>query len=125
MSTSEKKYNEIFLPMRLQPVHTGHMTLIKKASELSEKVIILICDLNGRNFNDPFDLQQRDSMLRGSLIDAGISNYHICHLPYFQNNNDRYEHTLKVSGINPKKNRCSVWKFLYSTKIFSGRVYYS
>lgn len=78
---SSKSYSHIFFIGRYQPLHNGHVSVIKKAQELSDKVHIFIGSANAsRSIRNPFTYQERASIFRqqfGKEIDQirPISDY--------------------------------------------------
>lgn len=57
---------------RFQPVHEGHLSLIKKACSENEKVLLLVGSADKLNSRNPIPLDIRVQMLNESLIDNGL-----------------------------------------------------
>ncbi len=71
--------------MRAQPPHLGHVDLIKKGLEVSEKVIIMLGSVGcSPNIKNPFTFEQRRDMIKlcfeqhelNRIIILGIRDYH-------------------------------------------------
>ena len=67
---------------RFQPVHKGHLLVIKEILESCDEIIIGIGSSEKANVRDnPFLFQERKEMLEISLTEANISNYKIIPVP--------------------------------------------
>lgn len=63
---------------RFQPFHNGHLEVIRKASKLAEKVLIIIGSANAhQNVRNPFTYSQRVEMIGKTLIAENITNFTI------------------------------------------------
>lgn len=59
------KYDYLVFIGRFQPFHAGHKTVIDKALELSEKVIVVLGSYNQpRTFRNPWNVYEREQMIR-------------------------------------------------------------
>jgi len=63
---------------RFQPIHNGHLEVMKKASKEADKLIIVIGSAN-KEFEkeNPFSLEERKNMIEKALNKAKIKNYEI------------------------------------------------
>ena len=59
---------------RIQPVHNGHMALIKKACEENESVVILVGSANKVDSRNPIPVSIRIEMLKDALKEADLIN---------------------------------------------------
>lgn len=63
-----QKYDAIVFVGRFQPVHNAHIEIIKKASYLSDKVIIIIGSVDQpRTYKNPWTWQEREKLLEKVL----------------------------------------------------------
>ena len=63
-----KTYDAVIFIGRFQPFHNAHYEILKRASELSDKVIVIIgSSKQPRTFKNPFKYQERISILEKSL----------------------------------------------------------
>ena len=63
-----KKYDFLIFIGRFQPFHSGHLKVVEKAFEQSEKVIMLIGSAHQpRSVRNPWLFQERDEMIRSCL----------------------------------------------------------
>jgi bifunctional NMN adenylyltransferase/nudix hydrolase len=63
-----KKYDFLIFIGRFQPFHSGHLKVVEKAFEQSEKVIMLIGSAHQpRSIRNPWSFQERDEMIRSCL----------------------------------------------------------
>ena len=63
-----KTYDAVIFIGRFQPFHNAHYEILKRASELSDKVIVIIgSSKQPRTFKNPFKYQERSSILEKSL----------------------------------------------------------
>lgn len=70
-----KEFDYIVYIGRFQPLHIGHMAVIKQASELANKVICLIGSAySPRDIRNPFSAGQRQEILLRSTNREGIKN---------------------------------------------------
>ena len=59
------KYDYLIFIGRFQPFHTGHESVIRKALELSDKVIVLVGSAyQPRTVRNPWDFNERESLMR-------------------------------------------------------------
>jgi len=59
------KYDYLIFIGRFQPFHIGHESVIRKALELSDKVIVLIGSAyQPRTVRNPWDFNERESLMR-------------------------------------------------------------
>lgn len=57
---------------RFQPIHCGHLALIKKACDENDKVILLVGSADKINSRNPIPLNIRLDMLKETLIENGL-----------------------------------------------------
>ncbi|MBU0980528.1 MAG: nicotinamide-nucleotide adenylyltransferase [Nanoarchaeota archaeon] len=63
---------------RFQPFHNGHLWAVKQTLKEFDEVIIVIGSAQQSNTEDnPLDAKARESMIRQSLKEAGISSFSI------------------------------------------------
>ncbi len=64
-----KKYDVIVFIGRFQPLHNAHVEIIRKASELANKVIVVVGSANQpRTFKNPFSYEERESLIQETLM---------------------------------------------------------
>lgn len=68
------KYSMGLVIGRFQPLHNGHVYLIKKALEVCEKIIIVIGSSNIENLDNPFSYTKRRSMVLEFLKQEGLKD---------------------------------------------------
>lgn len=59
---------------RLQPIHNGHLALIKKASNENDEVHLFIGSADKFNQRNPISISLRHDMAMAAIIEAGIKN---------------------------------------------------
>jgi len=96
------KYDYLIFIGRFQPFHTGHESVIRKALELSDKVIVLIGSAyQPRTVRNPWDFNERESLMR--LAFSQEENRRILAFPLLDQtyNNQRWIKSVQqlVSGI--------------------------
>ena len=70
-----KKYDIAVFIGRFQPLHNAHLEIIKKASEISDKVILIIGSaLQPRTYKNPFTEHDRLVMLKVICDEHKIKN---------------------------------------------------
>ncbi len=73
---------------RFQPMHKGHLDIIKKASNEFEEVIIVIGSKNkSRTFKNPLTYEEREEILKNVLKKESITNFKLLGLD--DNSNDK------------------------------------
>ena len=71
-----KQYNVAVVIGRFQPLHNGHMELFKKASEVAERVVVLLGSANQpRTPKNPWTWQERQSLIEQTLISSELFTY--------------------------------------------------
>ena len=64
-----KKYDAIIFIGRFQPIHNAHVEIIRKASELTDKVIVVVGSANQpRTFKNPFSYEERENLIQETLM---------------------------------------------------------
>lgn len=86
-----KKYKSAFMPMRLQPVHKGHVALIKEVSKIADNINILIYTTKNFDFDNPFTGIERKKMLEYSINKENVENVKIVVMPYFEDVLKRFD----------------------------------
>lgn len=65
---SKNKYNVVVLIGRFQPVHNAHIELLRKASEMADKVVIVVGSAHQpRTFKNPFTSSERETMIQRAI----------------------------------------------------------
>lgn len=103
-----KTIDELFVPMRTQPPHIGHISLLEAACKSADNVIIGIGSANKMGRKNPYTADERELMLRKSLEDKGMFNYRFVHIPDFEKDDDWVNYLIEKCGVN------------YNTKVVSG-----
>lgn len=63
-----KKYNTLVFMGRFQPVHLGHIEVIRQAMALCDQLIIIVGSANQpRTFKNPWNFTERSEMLRAAI----------------------------------------------------------
>jgi len=78
---------------RFQPLHNGHMELIKKAYKENEEIYIFIGSSDKYNKRNPIPFQTRRKLVRAAIREEGM-NMHINILPLpdlYGEHNDSYD----------------------------------
>ena len=79
-------YDIIFLPMRLQPMHIGHLNLISEASKLGKTTIVLIFNTKNQDENNPLSEQEKIKIFKKTVELEKLKNIQIISMPYFKEN---------------------------------------
>lgn len=67
-----KKYNTLVLIGRFQPIHSAHLEIIKRATALCDKLVIVVgSSYQPRTYKNPFSFAERRDMIRAAT--AGLS----------------------------------------------------
>jgi nicotinamide mononucleotide adenylyltransferase len=108
-------YDIIFLPMRLQPMHIGHLELISKSSELGIVVKILLYNTKTQDEKNPLTEIEKLKILKKTIQLENLNNIEIYSMPYFKENTKRFEFVNK--NINLTKNSLIISgdKFIQNT----------
>ena len=74
---SEKKYGTILLIGRFQPFHNAHLEIIKRASKLTDQLIVVVGSANQpRTYKNPFTFDERKQMILDATGNLNI-NVHV------------------------------------------------
>lgn len=106
------------------PITLGHLDLIKRASKIAKKVVVVVVDTNNR-----LDVDVRVNLIKEAIKEIGLENvevdsnneliveycrkhdYHIL-LRGIRNNNDyQYEQVLEINNKNLFKNLETIYMF--------------
>ena len=88
---------------RLQPIHNGHLALIKKASEENDEVHVFIGSADKFNERNPIPINMRHDMAMAAFVERGIKNVSI--------------HWL--DDLDDEKNNSHDWGFYLYSKVVS------
>jgi bifunctional NMN adenylyltransferase/nudix hydrolase len=70
-----KQYDVAYIIGRMQPVHNGHMHLIRQASKIADEVLILIgSSFQARSPENPFTFEERQAIIGQACSDEGLNN---------------------------------------------------
>lgn len=85
---------------RFQPLHYGHLYLMKMALSVSDQIIIGIGSANVKDHDNPFSLHQRHSMLVNSLGRETLSHKvrNIVYLNDYEDDSRWIQETLAITG---------------------------
>ena len=73
---------------RLQPIHNGHLALIKKASEENDEVHVFIGSADKFNERNPIPINMRHDMAMEAVVAAGFKNVSLHWLDDLSNEGD-------------------------------------
>ena len=77
-----KPYDSIVYIGRFQPFHNGHLKTLQVALEQADEVLIMLGSSNrANNIRNPWNAQQRESMIRTVLADEGIPQKRVKIIP--------------------------------------------
>ena len=97
-----KQLDAIVYIGRFQPFHNGHLQTLKAALEKTDEVIILLGSSNrAQNIRNPWNAQQRESMIREVLKDEGIAQKHVSIVPI---NDHPYNNDAWLEEVQAKVN---------------------
>jgi nicotinamide mononucleotide adenylyltransferase len=85
----------IFLPMRLQPMHIGHLELLVEASKLGKKTKVLLFNYQFLDKNNPLTEPEKIKILKKTVELENLSNIEIISMPYYKNSKDRFDFVKK------------------------------
>lgn len=85
---------------RFQPLHYGHIYLMKQALTIADSIIIGIGSANVKNDDNPFSALQREQMLRRVIKREGMEGrvHSIVYIDDCLNDNDWLAHTVQKTG---------------------------
>lgn len=114
----------IVFPGSFDPITLGHLDLIKRASKIAKKVVVVVVDTNNR-----LDVEVRVNLIKEAIKQIGLENvevdsndeliveycrrhdYHIL-LRGIRNNNDyQYEQVLEINNKKLYKNLETIYMF--------------
>lgn len=71
LKAPQPKFDLLIFIGRFQPLHFGHLSVIKKASELSNNVLVLVGSANApRSEHNPFSFEERSRMITDAIVEA-------------------------------------------------------
>ena len=73
---------------RLQPIHNGHLTLIRKASQENDEVHVFIGSADKFNERNPIPINMRHDLAMYAIVEAGIKNCSIHQLDDLSDESD-------------------------------------
>ena len=95
-----KKYDTLVFIGRFQPLHNAHLEIIKRATALTDQLVIICGSANQpRTFKNPFTSQERESMIRDASRNLSLRVY-IEHNPDTIYNDQAW--AVRVQGIVSK-----------------------
>lgn len=73
--TMNKKYDLVVFIGRFQIVHNAHMQIIKNASQMANKVLVIVGSADKpRTYKNPFSFDERKAMLQQASEEFGVNN---------------------------------------------------
>jgi len=105
---------------RFQPLHKGHLKIIKNASKKFDELIIGIGSSQYGNTSDnPFTSDERVDMIKKTLLNKNIKNFKIILLPDIHNPPKWVDHVLSIiSDFDVVISNNSLTKSLFKEKGF-------
>jgi len=106
-----KRYDTVVFIGRFQPLHNGHIEVMKEGMvHATKNFIVLVGSINGpRTFKNPFTFEQRkgviESVLKNKLADFSRElNVQVVGVPDSKYNNDAWIENVQriISGVNGK-----------------------
>ena len=98
-------YETVVIVGRFQPLHLGHLDLIKKALETGERVLIAIGSHNSsRSSKNPFTSIERENLLKQILDPSHLKRIHFCKMEDRLNDNIRWAGNLIRNVLAIHKN---------------------
>ena len=95
-----KKYDTLVFIGRFQPLHNAHLEIIKRATALTDQLVIVCGSANQpRTFKNPFTSQERENMIRDAARNLSLRVY-IEHNPDTIYNDQAW--AVRVQGIVSK-----------------------
>jgi nicotinamide-nucleotide adenylyltransferase len=93
-------YHSALVIGRFQPLHRGHIHLIKQALALSEHIVIGIGSANVINEDNPFSVGDRHLLLERAISREGLGEHitNIVHLNDYSDDTFWLRETLKKTG---------------------------
>lgn len=98
-----KHYKVALIIGRFQPLHKGHIYLIKKGLEMADFLIIGIGSANVINDDNPFTVHEREIELKAMLIKEKLANkiLNIIQLDDHPNDADWLQEVIHKASSNP------------------------
>lgn len=97
--TKKIKYKTGLFIGRFQPLHKGHVLIIRQIASQVEKLIIGIGSSQySHTKRNPFTAEERKEMIRRAMKEFGITNYEIVEIPDIHDNQKWPEHVKKIVG---------------------------
>src|SRR5258706_8286147 len=96
-----EKYHIGLVIGRFQPLHYGHIFLMKQALQIADAIIVGIGSSNVRNADNPFSAEQREKMLQSALerdTDIRQRILKIVHVKDYADDTFWLKETLKAVG---------------------------
>lgn len=84
---------------RFQPVHKGHVEILKKISHEADEIAIVIGSAQYANTEEnPFSADEREEMLRRALNEHGIKNFRIYRVEDVNDNEKWVKNVIRIVG---------------------------
>ncbi|HET8688417.1 MAG TPA: bifunctional nicotinamide-nucleotide adenylyltransferase/Nudix hydroxylase [Methanosarcina sp.] len=103
-----KKYDTVVFIGRLQPLHNGHVSILRQAVySANKRVIVLIGSVNGpRTFKNPFTFEQRKNLVC-SIMDFGFFGHPIIEYSVNPIRDVRYNDNVWIESVQETVNSLS------------------
>ena len=73
---SNKKYDTLVFILRGQPFHSAHLEIIKRATALTDLLVIIVGSANQpRTYKNPFTFEERRAMIKSATAGLALSVY--------------------------------------------------
>lgn len=75
MPLKDKKYDVVVYIGRFQPVHNGHVEVLRNAAKLAHRVVVVVGSADRpRTYKNPFFFQERKAMLHGAIKEFRLAD---------------------------------------------------
>ena len=84
---------------RFQPIHNGHLSLVKRYNKAGFFIKIGIGSSNRKeDIKNPLNIKEREEIITLAMKEIGIKKYRIYHIPDIKSDSHYISHVIKIVG---------------------------
>lgn len=103
MPVKDKKYDVVVYIGRFQPIHNGHIAMLRAAAQLAHRVVVIVGSAERpRTFKNPFYFNERKAMIHNAVKEFRLADQYDTAFTVLPNIDTMYDDTAWVVRVQSK-----------------------